>query len=144
MTCLERCHGWLRIIFGVLLGFIVLFTAFISRIAFHIIMINLNPPTIFTTMNKLGGDIVNNTLVFEPAQVHFSWMWACFLVLAAPSVHSLVYHMGQLCRKKNLDIDNTDEENMNFLIQSADNSQLNICSEICKGCSKESITLKNI
>lgn len=95
-------------------------------------------------MNKLGGDIVNNTLVFEPAQVHFSWMWACFLVLAAPSVHSLMYHMGQLCRKKNLDIDNTDEENMNFLIQSADNSQLNICSEICKGCSKESITIKNI
>lgn len=93
-------------------------------------------------MNKLGGDIVNNTLVFEPAQVHFSWMWACFLVLAAPSVHSLVYHMGQLCRKKNLDIDNTDEENMNFLIQSADNSQLKICSEIRKGCSKESITLK--
>lgn len=101
-------------------------------------------------MNKLGGDIVNKTLVFEPAQVHFSWMWACFLVLAAPSVHSLVYHMGQLCRKKNLDIDNTDEENMHFLIQSADNStqfnsiQPNFCSEICEGYSKESITIKNI
>lgn len=142
MTFLERCHGWLRFTFLVSLLLIVFFTALISRMAFHIIMINLNPPTIFTTMNKLGGDIiVNKTLAFVPAQVHFSWMWACFLVLITPSVHSIVYHMGQICRKKNLDVDDTDEESMHFLIQSPDKVRLNIFSEICNGCSKESIFL---
>lgn len=145
LICLERCHGCLRLTFCGFLFLIVLFTAFISRMAFHVIMINLNPPTIFTTMNKFGGDIVNKTLAFVPAQVHFSWMWACFFVLIAPSVHSFVYHMGQQCRKKNLDVYNTDEENMHFLIQSPDNEYVNIFNKICKGNSKESIILnKNI
>lgn len=91
-------------------------------------------------MNKLGGDIiVNKTLAFVPAQVHFSWMWACFLVVITPSVHSFVYHAGQRCRKKNLDVDDTDKESMHFLIQSTDEVRLNIFSEICNGCSKENI-----
>lgn len=166
VTFLERCHGWLRFTFLVSLLLIVLFTALMSRMAFHIIMINLNPPTIFTTMNKLGGDIiVNKTLAFVPAKVHFSWLWACFLVLITPSVHSFVYHMGQLCRKKNLDIDDTDEETMTFLIQSpeivhhktssespkivhhetsSESSKIvhhNTCSKICNGCAKESTFL---
>lgn len=142
MTLLEKCHGWLRFTFLVTLLLIVFFAALISRLTFHIIMINLNPPTIFTTMNKLGGDIiVNKTLAFVPAQVHFSWMWACFLVVITPSVHSFVYHVGQRCRKKNLDVDDTDKESMHFLIQSTDEVRLSIFSEICNGCSKESIFL---
>lgn len=105
----EICHGCLRLFFSLFLFLFVLGTALISRLTFHIILINLNPPTIFTTMNKFGGDTGNTTAPFLPAQVHISWIWACFLVLVAPSVHSLVYHTGQFCRKKDSKRDDIDE-----------------------------------
>lgn len=48
----EKCHGCLRLFFSIFLFIFVLGTALLSRLTFHIILINLNPPTIFTTMNN--------------------------------------------------------------------------------------------
>lgn len=117
----EKCHGCLRLFFSIFLFIFVLGTALLSRLTFHIILINLNPPTIFTTMNKFGGDAGNRTGPFLPAQVHISWIWACFFVLVAPSVHSFVYHTSQFCRKRDLKIVDTDKnkERMVFLTLSS-------------------------
>lgn len=117
----EKCHGCLRLFFSIFLFIFVLGTALLSRLTFHIILINLNPPTIFTTMNKFGGDAGNTTGPFLPAQVHISWIWACFFVLVAPSVHSFVYHTSQFCRKRDLKIVDTDKnkERMVFLTLSS-------------------------
>lgn len=60
----EICHRCLRLFFSFFLFLFVLGTALISRLTFHIILINLNPPTIFTTMNKFGGDTGNTTAPF--------------------------------------------------------------------------------
>lgn len=106
----EKCHGCLRLFFCFFLFIFVLGTALLSRLTFHIILINLNPPTIFTTMNKFDGDSGNTTAPFLPAQVHISWIWACFFVLVAPSLHSCVYHSGQLCRKRDLKVVDADEK----------------------------------
>lgn len=50
---LEKCHGCLRLFFSTFLFIFVFGTALLSRLTFHIILINLNPPTIFTTMVML-------------------------------------------------------------------------------------------
>ncbi|XP_062596475.1 chitin synthase chs-2-like [Saccostrea cucullata] len=92
---LDRTHGCLRLLFLLSLFVFILFTAFLSRFSFHIILINLNPPTVFTTLNKFGGDTTNTTASFVPADVHISWVWACFLVLIAPSLHSFAYYFLQ-------------------------------------------------
>lgn len=120
-SLLEICHGCLRLICCFFLFIFVLATAFFSRITFHILLINLNPPTIFTTMNKFGGDTGNTTAPFLPAHVHISWIWACFLVLVAPSVHSFAYHLWYLCRKRDWKVIGTDKnkERMVFLSQSS-------------------------
>lgn len=50
-------------------------------------------------MNKFGGDAVNTTLRFKPAEVHTSWIWACFLVILTPTIHQLSFHVKQKCLK---------------------------------------------
>jgi hypothetical protein len=103
-SSLDKCHGCLRFFFLISVSAFILITAFISRFSFHLILINLNPPTIFTSLNKFGGDTVNNTVPFEPAEVHIAWVWACFLVLVAPSVHIFLHHFLQICKKVNREV----------------------------------------
>ena len=50
-------------------------------------------------MNKFGGDAVNTTLPFKPAEVHTSWIWACFLVIITPTIHQFSFHLKQKCLK---------------------------------------------
>lgn len=123
---LEICHGCLRLIFCFFLFIFVLGTALLSRLTFHILLINLNPPTTFTTMNKFGGDTGNTTAPFLPAQVHISWIWACFLVLVAPSLHSFAYHLWYLCRKRDRKVVGTDKNKvrMVFLSQSSNTTRV--------------------
>ncbi|XP_061173520.1 chitin synthase chs-2-like [Saccostrea echinata] len=99
---LDRTHGCLRLIFLLSLFIFILLTALISRFSFHLLLINLNPPTIFTALNKFGGDTTNITASFVPAEVHISWVWACFLVLLAPSLHSFAYHFLQVCKRSDV------------------------------------------
>ena len=106
----DRCHGCLRLLFAVSFFIIIFSTAFISRFTFHLLLINLNPPTSFTSLNKFGGDVVNTTVPFKPAEVHTSWIWACFLVIITPTIHQLLYHCKQKCFKDEKTVKKTDEK----------------------------------
>ena len=108
---MDRCHGCLRLLFAVSFFIIIFSTAVISRFTFHLLLININPPTSFTSLNKFGGDVVNTTVPFKPAEVHTSWIWACFLVIITPTIHQFLFHCKQKFFKDEKTVkNNTDEK----------------------------------